>query len=227
MTTFPESALPFLMGKIQPRACWRSDLSKFRGLSDRQRSGFLLVLELFENFRLRCDLEAGRSAARIFWKSEVKHPNHKRGPWQLEQWESAMCWYLNWLSACEEANTDHRSLPERIRAAMNSAGSRQGLAKRTKYCYGALPTIQREGFSTTFLVQSGLATLGVTEVLLNDFGEREQRNPGKNPFPKCTNPLLVRISLDPICENLWPSAVCSTQSRASERLIESAALHGP
>jgi hypothetical protein len=43
---------------------------------------------------------------------------------------------LNWLAACEEGGADHRSLQERVRAAVNSAGSRRGLALRTKQCYG-------------------------------------------------------------------------------------------
>jgi hypothetical protein len=48
--------------------CWRKDLADFRNLSDRERSGFLLVLEWFENFRLRHELEANREAAKIFWR---------------------------------------------------------------------------------------------------------------------------------------------------------------
>ena len=46
------------------RWCWRKDLAEFRGLTDRERAGFLLVLEWFENFRLRHELPAGREAAR-------------------------------------------------------------------------------------------------------------------------------------------------------------------
>ena len=63
--------------------------------------------------------------------------DRKREPWQLEQWSDAIQWYLNWLKACAEAGADHRSLPERLRAAVHSAGSRRGLALRTKQCYGA------------------------------------------------------------------------------------------
>lgn len=33
----------------KPRWCWRKDLAAYRGLTDRERSGFLLVLEWFEN----------------------------------------------------------------------------------------------------------------------------------------------------------------------------------
>jgi len=61
----------------------------------------------------------------------------QREPWQLEQWVHAIKWYLDWLNACAEGGADHRSLPERVRAAVNSAGSRRGLARRTKQCYGA------------------------------------------------------------------------------------------
>jgi len=119
------------------RMCWRNDLSAFRGLSDQERMGFLLVLEWFENFRLRLELEAGREAARCFWRTDVLREGRVREPWQLEQWEAAIQWYLNWLDACKLARADHRSLPERLRAAMVSAGARRGHAKRTKECYGA------------------------------------------------------------------------------------------
>ena len=105
--------------------CWRRDLAGFRGLSDFERSGFLLVLEWFENFRLRNDLEAGREAARIFWRTEAKCEERPREAWQLEQWEAALQWYIAWLDACAEAKADHRSLPERVRAAVQSAGSRR------------------------------------------------------------------------------------------------------
>ena len=51
------------MKTINARACWRKDLSVFRGLSGQEKAGFLLLLEWFENFRLRYELEAGREAA--------------------------------------------------------------------------------------------------------------------------------------------------------------------
>lgn len=125
------------MSTTRQRACWRRDLSQFRGLSDFERSGFLLLLEWFENYRLRHELEAGREAAKSFWRTEVIREDREREPWQLEQWNAAIQWYLNWLRACAEAHVDHRSLPERLRAAVISAGSRLGHARRTKQCYGA------------------------------------------------------------------------------------------
>ncbi len=125
------------MTAMKTRWCWRKDLSEFRGLSDRERAGFLVLLEWFENFRLRHELPAGREAAKVFWKSEVIREDREREKWQLEQWADAIQWYLNWLSACSETGADHRSLAERVRAAVDSSGARRGLLKRTKQCYGA------------------------------------------------------------------------------------------
>jgi integron integrase len=125
------------MSALKKHWCWRKDLAEFRGLSDQERAGFLLVLEWFENFRLRHEMEASRDAAKAFWRTEVQREDRKREAWQLDQWSDAIQWYLAWLSACEEAGADHRSLAERLRAAVFSAGSRRGLALRTKQCYGA------------------------------------------------------------------------------------------
>ncbi|MCP5557830.1 MAG: tyrosine-type recombinase/integrase [Verrucomicrobiaceae bacterium] len=118
------------------RWCWRSDLAAYRGLTERERAGFLLVLEWFENFRLRHELEAGREAALIFWRGEVIGEGRRREAWQLSQWGDAIQWYLNWLDVCGQENGEHRSLPERVRAAVTSACARRGLAWRTRQCYG-------------------------------------------------------------------------------------------
>ncbi|MCF7674775.1 MAG: integron integrase [Akkermansiaceae bacterium] len=148
------------------RWCWRKDLAGFRGLSDRERAGFLLVLEWFENFRLRHELEADRDAAKAFWRSEVLREGCTREPWQLEQWSDAIQWYLNWLGACAEAGADHRSLGERVRAAVYSAGSRRGLARRTKQCYGAWAA-RYAGFADTerAVMQVETATRFLTSVV--------------------------------------------------------------
>jgi len=119
------------------RCCWRKDLAEFRGLSELDRLGFLPVLEWFENFRLRYELEDGSDAAKAFWRMEVVREDRPRASWHLKHWEDAIKWYLNWLSASEEEGADHRSLPEQFRAAMRSAGARRGQAPRTKACYGS------------------------------------------------------------------------------------------
>ena len=105
------------MSALKTRWCWRKDLSEFRGLTEQERTGFLLVLEWFENFRLRNGMDAGREAARAFWRTDVLRDGVTRENWQLEQWESAIQWYLNGLAACARVGADHRSLPERLRAA--------------------------------------------------------------------------------------------------------------
>ncbi|MDA0767574.1 MAG: integron integrase [Verrucomicrobia bacterium] len=128
------------MNGFKTHWCWRKDLAEFRGLTERERTGFLLVLEWFENFRLRHELKAGREAAAAFWRSDVQREGCTREPWQLDQWAEAIRWYLNWLEACAESGADHRSLGERVRTAVYSAGARRGLALRTKQCYGAWAT---------------------------------------------------------------------------------------
>jgi integron integrase len=112
-------------------------LAEFRGLTDRERAGFLICLEWFENFRLRHGLPAGRDAAKAFWANQVKRDGVTREDWQLAQWGEAIRWYLEWLKACELAGKDHRSLIERARAAAASTGARRGLAPRTIDCYSA------------------------------------------------------------------------------------------
>ena len=119
----------------QMKCCWRADLSEFRGLSYAERSGFLICLEWFENFRLRHSLPAGRDAAKAFWGDQVKREGVEREAWQLQQWAEAIRWYLAWLEACQLAGNDHRSLNERVRAAVASTGARRGLARRTIQCY--------------------------------------------------------------------------------------------
>lgn len=137
LTTLPEGDGISRMSESKTRWCWRKDLAGFRGLPERDRAGFLLLLEWMENFRLRHQLEAGREAAKAFWRDEVMREGCAREAWQLEQWGAAIQWYLNWLGACAEAGADHRSLAERVRAAVHAAGARRGLARRTKQCYGA------------------------------------------------------------------------------------------
>jgi len=111
------------MNASKTRWCWRKDLAEFRGLSERDRAGFLVVLEWFENFRLRQELAAGRDTEKLFWRSEVLGEGRPREGWQLEQWGAAIQWYLNGLGACAEAGADHRSLAERVRTAVHSASN--------------------------------------------------------------------------------------------------------
>jgi hypothetical protein len=67
------------------RRCWRTDLAEFRGLTNQERTGFLLVLEWFENFRLRHQLEAGVEAARAFWRTDVLREGVTREAWSRKR----------------------------------------------------------------------------------------------------------------------------------------------
>lgn len=60
---------------------WRTDLEASRSVGRMQRHGFTMLLGWYENFRLRCGLEAGRESARCFWKSEVLGRGVVREEW--------------------------------------------------------------------------------------------------------------------------------------------------
>jgi hypothetical protein len=122
------------MNSCQPANIdWRQDLRAARDLKDQDIAGFELVLQWFENWRVRQGLKPGRHAAEQFWCGPVlsKH----REPWQLRQWAEGIRWYLHWLSLCQSNGGSGRSLGERVCAAVHSAGARRGLARRTRDAY--------------------------------------------------------------------------------------------
>ena len=93
-----------------------------------------MVLGWFESFRARHRLPAGRDACILFWKDQVKVK--ERAAWQLEQWAAAIEWYLRWVKHTRERGGDPRSLEDRVRDAVERAGSRRGLARLTRETYG-------------------------------------------------------------------------------------------
>ena len=125
------------MTATKNRSCWRKDLAVFRGLSDPGRAAYLVLLEWFENFRLRFDLQANRETAERFWRLEVKKEGIVRKDGQLREWSAALKWYLGWLDACKVAVAEHQNLRDRVRNAVHSACARRGLSRRTQLCYGA------------------------------------------------------------------------------------------
>ncbi len=76
----------------------------------------------------------GRDAGRQFWKIEVIEKPRK--DWQKKQWAEAMRWYLQWLEICRNTGASPISLAEKVRDAVETTGSRRGLAMRTKQTYG-------------------------------------------------------------------------------------------
>ena len=65
---------------------WREDLAASRSVDRVEQHGFTMLLGWYENFRLRCGLEAGRKSAEVFWKAEVMGRGVEREDWQLDQW---------------------------------------------------------------------------------------------------------------------------------------------
>lgn len=119
------------------KLCWRKDLNASRSVGNFDKGGYAMVLEWFENYRLRKEFKAGREAAKSFWRHEVLGKEVTREDWQLEQWAEAMHWYLEWLENCVAIGADHRSLPERMRTFAEGVGARRGLALRTRQTYGS------------------------------------------------------------------------------------------
>ena len=115
---------------------WRSDLLASRDLSDGEKRGFEIILNWFECWRIPKNLPAGRDAAARFWREQVVSKNREQ--WQLDQWAEAIRWFLHWLRFCEEQGGDTRTLQERVRAAVNQAGGRRGLALETRRTYSRI-----------------------------------------------------------------------------------------
>ena len=112
---------------------WRADLFASRDLSDGEKRGFEIVLNWFECWRVPKNIPVGREAARRFWRDQVQSKD--REPWQLNQWAEAIRWFLHWLHFCKNSGGDVRTLEERVRAAVDMAGGRRGLAPKTRETY--------------------------------------------------------------------------------------------
>ena len=113
---------------------WSADLEASRDVNERQRDAFGMVLGWLENWRLRIGAEPGRESCIRFWREQVMVK--EREPWQLEQWSGAIQWYLRWLNYRQEIGGEVRSLEERVRRAVEGAGARRGLLRRTRETYG-------------------------------------------------------------------------------------------
>lgn len=59
-----------------------------------------------------------------------------REPWQVDQWALAIRWYLRWVENRYESGGEVRTLEERVRMAVETAGARRELALRTRETYG-------------------------------------------------------------------------------------------
>jgi integron integrase len=113
---------------------WSADLEASRDVSFRERDGFAMLLGWLEKFRSREELEPSRSTCERFWREQVMQK--PREEWQLGQWSAAISWYLRWLSYRQESGGEVRTLEERVRSAVDRAGGRRGLARKTRETYG-------------------------------------------------------------------------------------------
>lgn len=112
---------------------WKADLQASRDLHLSEKSAFEMILTWYEKWRIAHGAIPGRESAALFWKAQVKAK--PRESWQLQQWAEAMRWYLQWLAFCETNARKALSLEERVRLAVDRAGGRRGLARRTRQTY--------------------------------------------------------------------------------------------
>ena len=71
-------------------ADWRHDLEASRDVSERDKEHYGFLLNWFDGWRLRLNLEAGRDASVKFWQEQVRVKERKS--WQLEKWAEAFRW---------------------------------------------------------------------------------------------------------------------------------------
>jgi hypothetical protein len=104
---------------------WSKDLEASTDVRLREQEGFAMFLGWLEKFLTGSDLCASREACERFWKEQVRAKLREK--WQLDQWAAAMRWYVRWLAHRKAKGGEVRSLPERVRDAVERAGARQGL----------------------------------------------------------------------------------------------------
>jgi integron integrase len=113
---------------------WSKDLEASCDVRLRERESFAMLFGWLEKFVTGKGLSPGRPACERFWKEQVVCKPRER--WQLDQWGAALRWYLRWLEHRRAKGGEVRSLPERVRDAVDRAGARRGLAPRTRETYG-------------------------------------------------------------------------------------------
>lgn len=114
-------------------ADWRNDLEASRDVSDRDKVHYGFLLNWFDGWRVRMNLEPGRDASVKFWQEQVLVKERKT--WQLEKWAEAFRWFLSWLEHCHREGRPVVTLAERMRDAVMKMGARRGLAMRTLQTY--------------------------------------------------------------------------------------------
>ncbi len=114
---------------------WSADLEMSIDVNLRDKPGFKILIEWFNRWRLKNDLKLERHSAVRFWREQVK--NQPRLEWQVRQWAEALAWYLRWIEICSAQGGDPRTVPERMKAAVLSAGARRGHLSNTSISYAS------------------------------------------------------------------------------------------
>jgi integron integrase len=124
-----------MITKISPGLYpWSKDLEASTDVRLREREGFAMLIGWQEKFVIGSGLSPGRAACERFWKEQVRAKPREK--WQLDQWGAAMRWYVRWLDHRQVKGGEVRSLPERLRDAVDRAAARQGKSARTRETYG-------------------------------------------------------------------------------------------
>jgi hypothetical protein len=158
---------------------WREDLAASRDLTQREIEAYGYVLGWIEDWRVKRDLAPSREAARAWWREVAL--SKERPEWQLRQWEEAIRWFLGWLEICQREGGNGRSVPERLKIAVNHVGARRGLALKTRqtYCgwlakFGRFARCERRVMDEavgrewlTFLVEKDKASFSTQRQALN------------------------------------------------------------
>ncbi len=103
---------------------WLADLEMSIDVKPFDKQGFRMLIEWFNQWRVRMDLGLVRASAIRFWREQVRVK--PREDWQHRQWAEALGRYLRWVEICTAQGGDARTVPERMKAAVISAGARRG-----------------------------------------------------------------------------------------------------
>ena len=116
---------------------WESDLGASRDEDEGQRTRIAFVVRWYLGWAERRGDLPGRESARNFWRELVL--SKSREAWQLEQWETGLRWYLEWIDLVrrQEGMEVAPSLAQRVHRSVMETGARRGLALTTRRTYAS------------------------------------------------------------------------------------------
>ncbi|MGL5019715.1 MAG: hypothetical protein ACRDBP_16390 [Luteolibacter sp.] len=103
---------------------WSSDLDASSDVRVKEREGSAMLLGWLEKFFAGSGLPPSREACERFLREQVRAKPREK--WQLDQWGAAMRWDVRWLEHRFAKGGEVRSLPERLRDAVDRAAGLAG-----------------------------------------------------------------------------------------------------